>query len=79
MVDSVAELVVAYPEIEAIVRSADRVVSLRWGGDLKECACAMGAAAGLIGPGGALIYYPADDMWYELDGLRADFAAALSP
>jgi hypothetical protein len=77
-VDSVAELVAAYPEIEAIVGSAHHVVSFRWGGDLKECACAMGAAAGLIGPGGALIYYPADDMWYELDGLRDDFAAAIS-
>ena len=61
------------------MRSAHRVVSFRWGGDLKEFACAMGAAAGLIGQGGALIYYPSDDMWYELDGLRAEFAAAISP
>ena len=51
-VDSVVELVAAYPEIEALVRSSHRVVSFRWGGELKECACAMGAAAGLIGPGG---------------------------
>ena len=77
-VDSVAELVAAYPEIEAIVRGAHHAVSFRWGGDLKECACAMGAAAGLLGPGGALIYYPADDLWYDLDGLRAEFAAASS-
>jgi hypothetical protein len=76
--DSVAELVAAYPEIEAVSHSSQRVVSFRWGSDLTECACAMGAAAGLIGLGGALVYYPSDDLWYELDGLRAEFDAAIS-
>jgi hypothetical protein len=74
-VDSVTDLVAAYPQIESLVRDARLVVSFRWGGDEMECACALAAAAGLITAGDALVYYPPDEMWYDLDGLRADFNA----
>jgi hypothetical protein len=45
---------------------------------MKECACVLGAAAGLLAAFSAVAYYPADDLLYDLDGLKAEFASALA-
>jgi len=35
------------------------------------------AIAGLVACSGAKAYYPADELWYGLDELRADFDACM--
>src|SRR5437899_1219752 len=70
-IESVAEVSRVYPKIEKIVRGYAWAVCFCWGGDLKECACVTAAIAGLVACSGAKAYYPADELWYGLDELKA--------
>jgi hypothetical protein len=45
---------------------------------MKECACVLGAAAGLLAGFSAVAYDPADDVLYDSDGLKAEFTSALA-
>src|SRR5512143_2560290 len=73
-VDSPADLLATYPTLRALAKDASTAISFRWGGDLRECACVLAAVAALVSKWGALAYYPDDDMIYDLEGLKHDFA-----
>jgi hypothetical protein len=75
--DSAADLITEYPTLERLAGARDPAASFRWGGDLKECACVMAAAAGLVSGVSAVAYYPDDDLRYTLDGLVGDFCECL--
>jgi hypothetical protein len=72
-VDSPVDLLAAYPTLLAHAATASTAISFRWGGDLRECACVMAAAAALVSQWGAVTYYPADDLIYDLEALKRDF------
>ena len=78
MIDSPVELVAAYPALQTAGIQYSTAISLRWGGDLRECACAMAAAAGLVSSWGAVAYYPDDDLVYSLADLQRDFRECVS-
>lgn len=47
--DSGAGLVAEYPRLRSLVdRAASTALIFRWGGDLRECACVLAAAAALV-------------------------------
>lgn len=60
--EAVAAVISTYPDIEAEIGDSRRVLAFRWGGDLKECACALAAAAGLEAVANARVYSPDDDV-----------------
>lgn len=74
-VDDAASLVAEYPSVRARVADCDRAVTLRWGGDLAECAAALAAAAGLVRACGALAYMPDEDLVCDEEQLVGDFHA----
>jgi len=76
--DSTEELASSYPSIAGIVQQDSVAISFRWGGDLAECACALAAASALASQFGAVVYYPADDIVYELDELLRETRGCLS-
>ncbi|MFN3653395.1 MAG: hypothetical protein ACK47B_27775 [Armatimonadota bacterium] len=73
-----AALLEDYPELAEQVGNRSSAITFRWGGDLRECACVMAAAAGLAACSDALLYYPDDEEWYGIDDLRRDFDACRS-
>lgn len=73
--DDAAAIVREYPGVATRVAGCDRAVTLRWGGDLLECAAALGAAAGLVRGFGATAYFPDDDAIQDADDLVAEFEA----
>jgi hypothetical protein len=44
--ESPQEIVAAYPELKKSIGGRDWCISFRWGGDMKECACAMAMSGG---------------------------------
>jgi hypothetical protein len=52
------------PDVALAVGDRDRVITFRWGGDLKECACVLGAATALVKDFDAVGYFPNDDIIY---------------
>jgi len=61
-----------YREIAERIGDRDFVITFRWGGDFKECACVMIAAAALVQDYSAIAYYPADSQICSADQLLAD-------
>lgn len=59
------------------VGNRDTVIAFRWGGDLFECACAMGASLALASSHNAIVYYPDDDLVYSVDELKRGTFALL--
>jgi hypothetical protein len=76
-VDDAAGLLSTYPSLGAASPSASIALTFRWGTDLASCACVSAAAAGLLSRWKAVVYYPDDDMFYDLDSLKSDFHACL--
>jgi hypothetical protein len=73
------DLLDAFPTLaSAAPAQVAKAITFRWGGDMKECACVLGAAAGLLSGFSAVAYYPADDILYDLDTLKSEFASALA-
>jgi hypothetical protein len=62
---STTELLSIYPHLRPDVGDRDAVLSFRWGGDLKECGCVLGAAAALLDAFEAVAYYPEDGIVYK--------------
>jgi len=62
---NVGELLSIYPQLRPIVADRDSALSFRWGGDLKECGCVLGAAAALVKAFDAVAYYAEDDIAYK--------------
>jgi hypothetical protein len=52
----------SYPDLQADIEDFDAAVSLRWGGDLNECATAVMSAAALTILVKGLMYYPNDQI-----------------
>lgn len=76
-VDDAAGLLSTYPSLGAASPNASIALTFRWGADLASCACVSAAAAGLLHRWKAVVYYPDDDMFYDLDSLKSDFQACL--
>jgi hypothetical protein len=72
------ELLATYSSVSEKAPGASIAITFRWGGDLAECACVMAAAAGLVHKWNAVAYYPDDDMFYTLEGLKSDFQSCLA-
>ena len=53
-IDSPVDLLAAYPTLRAQASNSSAAITFRWGGDLRECACVMAAAAALVNKWGAL-------------------------
>ena len=75
--EAVADVISMYPDIEAEIGESRRVLTFRWGGDLKEGACALAAAAGLVAFADARVYSPDDDVWYDIERLKSECAEVL--
>jgi hypothetical protein len=66
-------LLADHPDLQLDLTMNDSVLSFRWGGDLSECAWALGAAAALMEAHGALVYSPQEDLVYAPGELRKEF------
>jgi hypothetical protein len=76
--DSGADLVAEYPQLRGRVdRAASTALIFQWGGDLRECACVLAAAAALVDSWRGLAYYPDDDLIYDAATLARDFRECL--
>jgi hypothetical protein len=73
-----SEVLQHYPPLAATVGARAHVVCFRWGSDLAECACVLGAALALMQTFGAVAYYPADDIVYDVARLRNELRECLS-
>jgi hypothetical protein len=73
-----AELLRDYPSLAPAIGSRSHVICLRWGGDLAECACVLGASLALVEAFGAVAYYPADDILYDAAKLKEEMLACLA-
>ena len=76
--ESAEELLNEYPHIKERLSSRDYAISFRWGGDMAECACVLIASAALAKSCDAVVYYPADDLFYTVDELIDEAGQALS-
>lgn len=72
-----AALLAEQPRLTKPVADRDWCISFRWGGDLKECACVLGASAALVKTCDAVAYYPDDDLIYSLDRLLDEAKSCL--
>ena len=77
-VDSPAGIMSTYPTLRAQVMQASAAITFRWGGDLRECACVMAAAAALVSHWAAIAYDPQDDVICDLEDLKRDFRDCIS-
>ena len=72
------ELVPIYPTLKGIVGRRDWAISFRWGSNMSECACVLGASAALVKLCDAVAYYPADDIRYDLKSLLDELQGCLT-
>jgi len=63
------------PELKSKLNGRDLCIVFRWGGDLNEAASALIASLALIDLADAVVYYPADDIYYNKSLLIEDIAA----
>ena len=73
-----AEVLGSYPSLTASVAARGHVLCFRWGGDLLECACVLGAALALVRGFQAVAYYPSEDLRYDVGGLEKDLRECLA-
>ncbi len=73
-----AELLDSYPSLTNAVASRPHVIRFRWGGDLAECACVLGAALALVRTFQAVTYFVSDDLLYDVAGLEKDLSDCLA-
>lgn len=66
-----------HPSLKAIAGERDWSITLRWGGDMGECACVLGVSAALVKLCDAVAYYPPDSMTYNLSNLLNDLGACM--
>src|SRR5262245_54664457 len=77
-VEKASEVLESYPSLKDAVGSRPHAICFRWGGDLVECACVMGASLALVRAFGAIAYYPADDITYDDATLERDLRQCLA-
>ena len=73
-----AELLSSFPSLAAEVGTRPHVMCFRWGGDLAESACVLGANLALLRSFRAVVYYPADDIHYDVAGLEQELLDCLA-
>jgi hypothetical protein len=66
------------PSLAQLAGARPHAVCFRWGGDLIECACVLGATLALARGFNAVAYYPADEIVYDVDGLERELRECLS-
>jgi hypothetical protein len=71
------EILERYPGLKRAVGDRDWAISFRWGSSMSECACALAASATLVKLCGAVAYYPADSLTYDLEGLLNEIHSCL--
>ena len=54
------------------------MICFRWGGDLAESACVLGASLALVRAFAAIAYYPADDIIDDEATLERDLRQCLA-
>jgi hypothetical protein len=55
--DDAAQLLSVNSHLHSVVADRNAVLTFRWGSDLKECGCVLGAAAALVKEFDAVAYY----------------------
>jgi hypothetical protein len=77
-VSPASEVLRDHPSLKQAAGARSHAVCFRWGGDLAECACVLGASLALVRGFGAVAYYPADDIVYDADKLEKDLKECLA-
>jgi hypothetical protein len=77
-VTATSEVLRDYPSLLPAVGSRPHVVSFRWGGDMAECACVLGANLALLRHFKGVAYYPPDDLLYDVDQLEEELRQSLA-
>jgi hypothetical protein len=73
-----SEVLRDYLSLKSAVGARSHALCFRWGGDLAECACVMGASLALVRRFGAVAYYPPDDLVYDAEGLEEDLRECIA-
>jgi hypothetical protein len=73
-----SDLLRDYPALAQPAGLRSQAVCFRWGGDLAECACVLGAALALVRRFSAVAYYPADDLFYDVDTMEKELRECLA-
>jgi len=66
-----------YPALKDLAADRDCAITLRWGGNLGECACVLIVSATLASSFGAVVHYDPDELLYSKDKLVAEAKQAL--
>ena len=66
------------PALKQQAGARSHAICFRWGGDLAECACVLGASLALVRRFGVVAYYPADEIVYDADKLEKDLRECLA-
>jgi len=73
-----SEVLADHPSLKPAAGDRSHALCFRWGGDLAECACVLGANLGLVRGFGAVACYPADEIVYDADKLEKELAECLA-
>jgi hypothetical protein len=66
-----------FPRLETEIGARDCVITLQWGEDMSDCACALIIAATLAQSFDAIVHYKTDDLICPADRLIGDARAAM--
>jgi hypothetical protein len=77
-VETSSQALEQFPALTALVGPRSNVICFRWGDDLAECACVLGASLALVRAFGAIAYFPADDVLYDEATLEQDLRRCLA-
>jgi hypothetical protein len=73
-----AGLLEQFPLLARELGDREVAMTMRWGGDMAECACVMVVSAALANESDALVHYQNDDMLYSKDQLIEEANTALA-
>lgn len=73
-----AEVLQDQPSLKTRVGTRSHVMCFRWGGELAECACVLGATLALVHAFGAVVYDPADDCLWDSGRLKRELGECLA-
>jgi hypothetical protein len=76
--ESPQDLLATHHALQKAIGARDWCISFRWGGDMKECACAMAVSAAIVKLCDAVAYDPEDDQTCDLKSLLQDAQACLN-
>lgn len=76
-VTSASEVLTEYPSLNDAVGGRPHALCFRWGGNVAECACVLGANLALVRQFGAVPYYPVDEFVYDVARLEKELRECL--